>query len=447
MKSVLRCFGLLLLLALLAACSKSDRLDRILQQGELVVVTRNAPTTYYEGREGKSGFEYELALAYAHYLGVKARFVIADNTFDMLPMLDRGEADLAAAGITRTEGRAPHYQFSIPYQTVTQQVICRRGGKRPKKIQDLAGVKLAVSAGTSYDELLQQLKQQQPDLRWHAHPHANTETMMEWVWNRKLDCTVADSNIVDINRRYFPELTVRFNLSAPQQLGWIMPADADALADSVNDWLRDYVQSEAYSALQDKYYGFIEVFDFVDIRAFKRRIKTHLPKYRALFEKAGKTYGFDWTYLAALSYQESHWNPKARSPTGVRGIMMLTRATAHDLGIKDRLDPVQTISGGGRYLSQIRKRLPQSIGKPDRDWMTLAAYNVGMGHVYDARTLAQQTDKNPDLWRELTEVLPLLSQKKYYKKLKYGYARGREPVVYVRRIRDYQDILVKSLQH
>ena len=446
MNAVLTRSVLLLLLALLTACSNSDRLDRIRQRGELLVVTRNAPTTYYEGRDGLSGFEYDLASAYAQHLGVKIRFIVADNIVDMLLMLDRGEADFVAAGITRTEERARHYRFSVPYQSVTQQVICRRGGKRPKNVQDLAGVKLAVSADSSYDELLQQLKLQYPDLRWHANPKANTETMLEWVWDRKLDCTVADSNIVDINRRYYPELAVRFDLSTPQQLGWVMPLDANALAESVNHWLRDYVQSDDFAALHDKYYGFIEVFDFVDIRAFKRRIKSHLPKYRALFEKAAETYGFDWTYLAAQAYQESHWNPRARSPTGVRGMMMLTRATAHELGVKNRLDPARSIQAGSRYLSQIRKRLPASIDGLDRDWMTLAAYNVGMGHVYDARHLARRKDKNPDLWRELVEVLPLLSQKKYYKTLKHGYARGREPVLYVQRIRDYQDILVKTLQ-
>ncbi len=447
MKRRLKLLVFYLLLSLLpAGCSKTDRLQRILQSGELVVVTRNAPTTYYEGRDGITGFEYDLVSAYASHLGVKARFIIKDNLSEMLPLLERGEADLASAGLTRTDGRAEKFYFSEPYQTVRQQVVCRRGGKRPSQIEDLTEVQLAVPARSSYEELLKKLKADYPDLSWQADSQANTENLLEKVWLKQLDCTIADSNIVAINRRYYPELSVRFDLSEPQSLAWLMPNEADGLLVSVNNWLKEYKNTPDFEALLDKYYGFIAVFDYVDIRVFKRRIETRLPRYRRLFEQAADIYNFDWTLLAALSYQESHWNARARSPTGVRGIMMLTLTTARELGIKSRLNAKQSIMAGSRYLAKLRKRLPQSIEEPDRDWMTLAAYNIGMGHLRDARELARRLGRNPDLWRELVEVLPLLSRKKYYKTLKHGYARGREPVIYVRRIRDYMDILNKTLQ-
>ncbi len=450
---MIRFTWILLSVLLLSACSEENtgqkkkgiRLERILKQGELVVVTRNAPTTYYEGRTGLSGFEYDLVNAYARHLGVKVRFIIKDSLSEFRPVMLNGEADIAAAGLTQTEGRADHVLFSVPYQQVRQQVICRRGGKRPKDVADLADVSLVVPELSSYQEQLIKLKQQYPELQWQTDAELSTENLLEKVWLKEIDCTVADSNIVDINRRYYPELTIRFDLSKPQSLVWIMPRDATRLQASVNRWMGDYLKSDDYVALIDKYYGFIEVFDYVDIRTFKRRIKSRLPKYRKLFEEAGQKYGIPWEALAAISYQESHWRANARSPTGVRGLMMLTLTTAKEMGVTSRLDPRQSVMGGARYLSRLARRLPESITGDDRLYITLAAYNVGMGHIWDARTLAKRLGKNPDLWLELKEVLPLLSQKKYYKTLKYGYARGREPVIYVRRIRDYVDILDRSL--
>ena len=195
-----------------------------------------------------------------------------------------------------------------------------------------------------------------------------------------------------------------------------------------------------------RYYGYIESFDYVDIRAYQRKIKSHLPKYINVFKSAAAKYKVSWTLIAAQSYQESHWRANAKSPTGVRGMMMLTRITAKELGIENRLDPTSSIMGGADYLNKLRKRLPETVTEPDRTWIALAAYNVGMGHIWDARRLAKELDKNPDQWQELAEILPLLTKKKYYKNLKHGYARGFEPVSYVKNIRDYQDMLEKIMK-
>jgi membrane-bound lytic murein transglycosylase F len=167
-----------------------------------------------------------------------------------------------------------------------------------------------------------------------------------------------------------------------------------------------------------------------------------LPRYQDDFEKAAKTFGFDWRLLAAMGYQESHWNPRARSFTGVRGLMMLTQRTAEEMGIENRLDPAQSIRGGSKYVAGLRKRLDESVKEPDRTWMALAAYNVGFGHLEDARRLAEKMGKNPDLWIDVKDILPLLSQQRYYKQTRYGYARGQEPVTYVQNIRRYYDVLI-----
>ena len=175
-------------------------------------------------------------------------------------------------------------------------------------------------------------------------------------------------------------------------------------------------------------------------------IETRLPQYQRQFQVVARAYGIPWTLLAAQAYQESRWDPHAVSPTGVRGIMMLTRNTAASLGIHNRLDPNKSIEGGARYFRMLEKQLPRHIRKPDRIWIALAAYNVGMGHIKDAQALARRMGKNPNDWNDLKTVLPLLSEKKYYKTLRYGYARGWEPVQYVTRIRAYHAFLEQFLR-
>ena len=178
-----------------------------------------------------------------------------------------------------------------------------------------------------------------------------------------------------------------------------------------------------------------------EIKTFLNHITTRLPYYREEFQRAEKKTGIPWVLLASMSYQESKWNRHAISPTGVRGLMMLTRSTAADLGIQNRLDPKKSIDGGARYLAHLHQRIPKDIRQSDRLFVALAAYNVGLGHIRDARILAKRLGRNQQQWEGLREVLPLLAKKKYYQDLPHRYARGWEPVQYVKRIREYRKIL------
>ena len=180
-------------------------------------------------------------------------------------------------------------------------------------------------------------------------------------------------------------------------------------------------------------------------KIFFKRLKTRFPKYQKHFKKAAEKQKIPWKLLASQSYQESHWNRRAKSPTGVRGLMMLTRRTAASLGIRNRIDPVNSINGGAKYLARMQKSIPKAVVKRDRTFFALAAYNVGLGHIQDARTLARREKKNPNKWKDMRHVLPLLSKKEYYKSLRYGYARGHEPVKYVQRIRAYHSLLDQQI--
>lgn len=426
----------------------SPALEDIMERGELVVLTRNAPTTYYFDRnEQPAGFEYDLVSRFAEWLGVPARFVVEHSVGEIMDALDRGEAHLAAANLTKTEPRAQRFTFGPPYMEIEQQVVCRRGGNCPDSIEDLDSVSLMIISESSYEERLREIRDTMlPELSWQAMPGLSTEMILQKVWEGEVDCTVADSNIVQKNRRFFPELVVAFPITEPQELVWLLPKGADDLVHSVETWFDEFVNSNTFSAIHTRHYAHVEIFDYVDITRFMRSVDERLPRYRSYFEEAAEAYGFDWTLLAAMAYQESHWNPDARSHTGVRGIMMLTLDTAADLEIEDRVDVEASIDGGARYLAQLRERLPEAVLEPDRTWIALAAYNIGMGHIYDARALAERYGYDKNTWAGLREVLPKLAQPDYYRYLRFGYARGGEPVLYVARVRNYQQVLERVLE-
>lgn len=236
------------------------------------------------------------------------------------------------------------------------------------------------------------------------------------------------------------------NLTEGRNLGWYLPAGAQALASDTREWMNSTAGNEALGNMESRYYAYIGDFDFVDLRALNRSIDAKLPRYIDEFRAAELKTGMPADLLAALAYQESHWEPTARSPTGVRGIMMLTQNTARSLGVTNRLDAKAAIDAGARYLADRHRRLPDTIPEPDRTFLALASYNIGRGHLLDARQLARDLGKNPDSWDDMAQVLPLKADKRYYPSTRYGYARGYEPVHYVQRIRNYRDVIQPAFQ-
>ncbi len=429
---------------MLLACSRpTPLLDQIKQDGELVVITRNSPTTYYEGAEGFTGLEHDLVQLFAKKLGVAPRFVIPDSFTDILPAISRKEAHFAAAGLTITKARESLVRFGLPYQEITQQLIYRTGTYRPRKITDIFGSTLEIMAGSSHEEELNRLKLEHPALDWEARDDVESDELLYLLKEQVIDYTIADSNEAALNQRYYPELKPAIDLTDPQSLAWAFPHSEDSsLYDAALKFFKRIKEDGTLKSLIERHYGHIEKLNFVDKRTFKRHTASRLPKYKALFKKAALENDFDWMLLAAIGYQESHWNPRAKSPTGVRGIMMLTLVTAKQLNIKSRLDPAESIQGGARYIKMMEKKIPKKIANPDRLWMTLASYNIGFGHLEDARKLTQKNGGNPNKWADVKQTLPLLSKKKWYKKTRHGYARGREAVAYVDSIRSYYEILI-----
>ena len=418
-------------------------LNLVKQKGELVIVTHTSPTTYFKGTEGDTGFEYDLASQFADYLGVKLKVISVDNFNKIIPALLNKEAHLAAAGLTVTESRQRYLRFGPSYQQVKQQLIYRKNHlPKPKNVNDIDGY-IEVIAGSSHAETLKSLTKKHPYLDWEENYQTDIDGLLSLVWQKELDYTIADSNQIDISRRYFPELGIAFDISAAEDIAWGFAKNDDySLYREAQRFFKQLKQSGKLALLKEKHFGHIGDFDYVDTRTFLKHSQRRLMQYKDDFQQAADKYQQDWRLLAAIGYQESHWNPKAVSPTGVRGIMMLTRRTAADMGISNRINPRNSIQGGSRYFSQLKKRIDKKITGTDRTWFALAAYNLGLGHVNDARIITTQLGGNPNKWMDVRNNLPLLMQKRWYKQTRHGYARGMEAMRYVENIRNYFDILV-----
>ena len=436
--------GAMALVALLWGCDQPltrNDLEAIKSKGKLVLITRNNAACFYEGPNGPTGFEYELASAFAKHLGVTLRPLIIEEEADMITALKNGEADIIAAGHPFGQQSARYLSLGPGYLEVSQEVVGHREGPDIQQPEDLAESTIWIAGSSSRLEVLRNLKAKYSDLQWQTLSEYNTEELLRMVWDQSIPLTVVESNMLTMNHRFFPELAVKLTIGSPQKLTWAVDPRNRRLRKAVNNWFALDSTKKMIAGLIDHYYSHLEDFDYVDLARYRRRISSRLPKYQDHFEAAAQKYGLDWHLIAAQAYQESHWDPKAKSFTGVRGMMMLTLETAKTLGLKDRLAAEDSIVAGTRYLARLHRLIGESVPEPDRTLMALAAYNLGFGHVQDARILAKRLGKPENTWHGVRSALPLLQQKKYYRTLDHGYARGSEAVQYVDRIRTYHKVL------
>ncbi|MCK5335226.1 MAG: membrane-bound lytic murein transglycosylase MltF [Gammaproteobacteria bacterium] len=419
-----------------------SELEKVQSRGELIVITRQSPTTFYETSDGDAGLEYDLVKGFADSLGVKFKLVVANKFSDILPTVANGHVDFAAAGLSITENRQQIVKFTSSYQKVKQHIIYHRESKKPKSVEDLLNKHIEVIAGSSHSQTLQQLSDQHQSLSWTDSETADSNQLLQLVSEKLIEHTITDSNEFMIYRHFFPEIDVAFDIGEPEELAWAFPKTSDnSLYNAASNYLETISKDGTLKQIIERHYGHTQKFDYVGNRLFVRHISTRLKYYKKHFIDAAEKNGLDWKLLAAAGYQESHWRKRAISPTGVRGIMMLTRKTAGQLGVKNRLNPKSSIFGGAKYLAHLIKRMDKDIPEPDRTWMALASYNVGYYHLDDARKITKKQGKDPNKWIDVKASLPLLAKRRWYKKTKYGYARGWEPVKYVENIRSYYDLL------
>ncbi|MCE9633689.1 MAG: membrane-bound lytic murein transglycosylase MltF [Methylophilales bacterium] len=444
---------IVLLTTLLAACSRPSKpLPPARQSHQIVVVTYNSPTTYYvNGNSDFAGIEYDLAKLFAAELSknsdtpFKVKFLVVNSVGEVIPTLLKGRAHIAAAGLEITRLRSHLVRFGPSYQQVQPQLVTHKNiADEPHNLSEINGMSLQVPSGSGVAEQLADISVDMPSLQWREAPQTGSDELLEKVAEGTLDTTIADSHLVAMVQNYYPDLQPAFNVGAPRNLAWGFPKDGDHWLYQQADAFFDRIQKDGtWRNLQDRYYGHSTRLNSMDVNGFLQRMETTLPQYIKLMKEAEASTNIDWRLLAALSYQESHWDTFNTSPTNVRGLMMLTEDTADRMGVTNRLDPKQSIMAGGRYLSLLKDVIPGRIAEPDRTWMALAAYNVGLAHLEDARILAQKMKLNPDAWADVKKTLPLLNKVEHYSNLKFGFARGGAAVIFVDSIRTYQKILEK----
>jgi len=429
--------------AILATCAGSpSNLSRIQRTGTLVVATTNSPTTYYLGPYGATGPDYDLAAGLARSLGVKLKILEVANGFDAMQAVANGRADIAAPGVAVNTHHYPRLKFTPPYQMVSRLVIYRVGEIVPSDVADLAHSDFKLMVAPEYAPLLRKLKSGHPGIHWQVANSSGPDDLLVALAQGRIDYTIVNENEFRITHRFYPQLRVALKVGEPQPIAWAVARKNDStLYQATTAYFARSEASHSVASLLHRYYGDLDAYDQVSTQLFLNDVGNRLPTYVGTFDRAAAATRLPWQLLAAVGYQESHWDPGAISPTGVRGIMMLTSPTATRLGIHNRENPHLSIIGGARYLAMLMRKLPSEVHNPDRIWMALAAYNVGYGHVMDARKLAAARGGNPDIWADVKKALPLLNQRRYYRHTNFGYANGEQAVLYVAHIKDYYHVL------
>ena len=438
--------GIIAFIACLAAgCEEAPKpIAPVAESGELVVLTVNGPSTYFEDAQGlPSGLEYDLATLFAKELKARATFIVIDNPARIDRVLRDGQAHIAAASLARHFDFPGGLAWGPPYLNTQHQIVCRAGEPKAKSLEDLSGKRIGVIEESVADYLLTDPPRLTVPIERLA-PGTSTADLLEQVAAGKLDCALVESTRYTLARRFFPQLEIAFGMGKPIDYAWLISTvDKKRIMEAAIPFFEKIRKDGTLKRLVDRYFGHATRFSAIDAGAFLEQIGTALPALKPHFLEAERASGVDWRLVAAIGYQESHWDPKATSPTGVRGLMMLTEETADRLQIKDRLDPRDSILGGARYFALLREAIPPRIGEPDRTWLALAAYNIGIGHLEDARVLAQKANLNPDKWQDVRQVIPKLADPDSFANLKHGYARGGEAMQLVDNIRNYYDVLTR----
>ncbi|MFH1154812.1 MAG: membrane-bound lytic murein transglycosylase MltF [Pseudomonadota bacterium] len=419
---------------------RTDSLTRIIQRGALRMITDTNANGYYLYKNQPMGFEYFMAREFANYIGVDLEVAVPGRP-RIFDYLENNKGDFIATGFPIRESNRSSLTFAQPYALVQQCLVHHKLILEVNDISELAGRIIHVPKGSAFHECLEDIKRGGVDITIVAHEHKTVEELLRMVQDRKIKYTVADSNLAHINRRYYPDIVPGLPLTPEVPLAWAVRKDDTELLDAMNTFFQIASLKSLSDKIYAKYYGNIKSFDYFDLKTFHERIETRLPEFRDAIIKESTDFGFDWRLIAALVYQESHFDPWAESQTGVKGIMQITTDTANEMGIDDRINPMQSIQAGIRYLSKLYQRFLDIKDPHQRLIFTLAAYNIGYGHVRDAQMIAETIGLERNRWFSLKATLPLLTQGKYYKKARFGYARGREPVRYVERVLTYYDIL------
>jgi membrane-bound lytic murein transglycosylase F len=419
---------------------EQDSLDKVQQHGEITVLTTQSPLIYSQHKKGEAtGIDHDLIQNFANHYRLKVKFVVLKDESAVLKALSKGQGDVAAARIRTPENRSG-FLTGPAYEDTTLSLYCQRNAQI-SNIQDLRGKSVALLKKDNYKGFSQRLTQLTPTTKIELLENARTQDLLSQLNDRKFDCVISENVSGDFYVRFHKNIEKITALTDSYSLSWLLSPDSQDLARLMQAWYQAASREDSVMRIMDRYKTALNQLDKADISRFFRNIEDILPTYRQAFKDAGHEHGLPWQLIASVAYQESHWNPDARSFTGVRGLMQLTTDTADHVGIDDRTDPLQSIWGGSKYLKYLLDKMPRSLNSKDRMALALAAYNVGYAHLRDAQKLAESMGRDPYSWRHMKEILPLLADPDYTEKLEYGYARGYETVEFVERVKSFYSLM------
>lgn len=446
LRQVIYATGILLLglWVVIAGLNAKTQIERINERGYLSIATLNSPLTYYFDRDQPQGFEYRLAERFAQFLGVELKLTTAPDPRRLFQRLDSREVDLLAANLMQTPNRDAEHKSGPIYRTESLVAIYRetQGYKPPKSLGDAEGISIEVLVDSGEESRLQARLGVSLDLKIRELTNANRLDLLTRLQNRESQLAIVPASLWRAYSSYHPELAVAFELDEELPVRWYFgPSDDETLLKQAELFFNLDETQALLTQLESLPTPVANPLSYFDATAFREGVEQRYSQLRPYFIEAAERSGYDPLFLAAVAYQESHWRPDAVSPTGVRGIMMLTEDAAVDVGVTDRTDPRQSIIGGAKYLRKVEAKIPQRIPEPDRTYFTLAAYNIGFGHLEDARILTQRAGGSADSWEDVAQHLPKLEQEEYFTQTRFGQARGSEAVTYVSNIREYKKIL------
>ncbi|MEJ2060909.1 MAG: membrane-bound lytic murein transglycosylase MltF [Gammaproteobacteria bacterium] len=424
-------------------------LDGIRKRKVLRVITRNSGATYFLWRGELMGFDYELARRFAKSLGVRLEMVVAPSRDRLIPMLREGKGDMIAAFLTPTKDRERQgVVFTRPYHYASEVVVAPSGAKDLDSPADLAGKTLVVRRTSSYWQTLEKLRREGIGLHIRLAPEdMETEAIIARVASGKYPLTVADSQILELEMAWRDDIKGVLNLTKPQPQAWAMRSGDRKLLAAANRFLKKEYRGLFYNVTYNKYFRNTRLIRTRQAERPALNPQGELSPYDKLVKRYAGEYHFDWRLIVSQMYQESRFDPDTRSWAGARGLMQVLPRTARELGVDHLEKPANGIRAGVMYLDWLRDRFEPDLPVKDRMWFTLAAYNAGAGHVRDARRLAARKGWNPDRWfGNVERAMLLLSKRKYANQARHGYVRGREPVNYVRQIRDRYQAYLRLLE-
>lgn len=425
--------------------SEKSRLKQINEKGILRVVTDFNSTSYFIYRGQPMGYQYELLQELANHLGVKLEVIVNNNTEEKFKLLEDGKVDLIASNLIITKERRQNIEFTVPHAETRQVLVQRKqmSFSQPElaKLQDslirsqvtLARKSVYVPRNSTYAKRLYNLSDEIGDSIYVKEVEESVESLIDKVSSGEINYTVCDEIEGKVYENFYGNIDIETPISFSQSLAWGVPKGATDLKFAIDVWLTDFKKSKKYAQVYRKYFENRRSAQFVDKEYFES-VSGKISPFDAAIRECSEEAGLDWRFVASVIYQESRFNPQAKSWAGAYGLMQMMPSTAERFGVGPESSPVQQIRGGVKFIMWLDDKFSFIDDPVERKKFVLASYNIGLGHVMDARALAQKNGKDPDKWdNNVVDFLLSKSDPLYYTDpvVKHGYCKGTETFKYV----------------